>query len=176
MINIICDDNFFKKKLLHLFDQQNFFLSLHKTDQYFFEIIIFKKENCLEISIKDEKINLNLPKSFNEIHDKIYRIISNISIILQKHEYFPLKQLIKNNEKNILLTDIQNTIMSNLLLNSDRGINKVDLIKTIWPNDKVIFFNKLDTHLTNLKNNLSEEIGYDLKFSSKSGIIKLVIN
>ena len=66
--------------------------------------------------------------------------------------------------------------MSNLLLNSDRGINKVDLIKTIWPNDKEIFFNKLDTHLTNLKNNLSKEIDYDLKFSSKSGIIKLATN
>ena len=176
MINIICDDDFLKKKLLHLFDQQNFFLSLHKTDQYFFEIIIFKKENCLEILIKDKKINLNLPKSFNEIYEKIYKIISNISIIVQRHEYFPFKQLIKNNEKNIFLTDIQNTIMSNLLLNSDSGINKVDLIKTIWPNDKEIFFNKLDTHLTNLKNNLSQEIGYDLKFSSKSGIIKLAIN
>ena len=176
MINIICDDHFLKKKLLHLYDQQNFFLSLHNTDQYFFEIIIFKKENCLEILVKDEKINMNLPKSFNEIHGEIYKIISNISIILQKHEYFPLKQLIKNNEKNILLTDIQNTIMSNLLLNSNSGINKVDLIKTIWPNDKEIFFNKLDTHLTNLKNNLSEEIGYDLRFSSKFGIIKLAIN
>ena len=41
---------------------------------------------------------------------------------------------------------------------------------------KVIFFNKLDTHITNLKNNLSEEIGYDLKFSSKFGIIKLATN
>ena len=99
MIKIICDDDFLKKKLLHLYDQQNFFFSLHKTDQYFFEIIIFKKENCLEISIKDKKINLYLPKSFNEIHEKIYKIISNISIILQKHEYFPLKQMIKNNDR-----------------------------------------------------------------------------
>ena len=99
MINIICDNDFLKKKLLHLFDQQKFFLSLHKTDQYFFEIIIFKKENCLEISIKDEKINLNLPKSFNEIHDKIYKIISNISIILQKQNksrlYFEDNEIFK---------------------------------------------------------------------------------
>ena len=176
MINILCDDDFLKKKLLYLFKQQNFFHRLHKTDQFFFEIMIFKKENVLEISIDDKKININLPKSFNEIYEKIYKIISNISIDVQKHEYFPLKQLIKNKKKNILLTDIQNTIMSNLLLNSDRGINKVDLIKTIWPNDKEIFFNKLDTHLTNLKNNLSKEIDYDLKFSSKSGIIKLATN
>lgn len=176
MINILCDDEFLKKKLLYLFDQKNFFHRLHKTEQFFFEIIIFKKENCLEILIKDKKINMNLPKSFNEIYEKINKIISNISIVVQKHEYFPLKQLIKNKEKNILLTDIQNTIMSNLLLNSDSGISKLDLIKTIWPNDKEIFFNKLDTHLTNLKNILSEEVGYDLKFSSKSGIIKLAIN
>ena len=76
MINILCDDDFLKKKLLYLFKQQNFFHSLHKTDQFFFEIMIFKKENVLEISIDDKKININLPKSFNEIYEKIYKIIS----------------------------------------------------------------------------------------------------
>ena len=44
------------------------------------------------------------------------------------------------------------------------------------PNDKEIFLNKLDTHLTNLKKILFNDIGYDLKFSSKSGIIKLAID
>ena len=66
--------------------------------------------------------------------------------------------------------------MCNLLLNSDKGIKKIDLIRTVWPNDKEIFLNKLDTHLTNLKKTLSNDLGYDLKFSSKSGTIKLAIN
>ena len=176
MIKIYCDDEFLKKKFVHLFDQKNFFLSLHFTNQYFFEITILKKENYLEILIKDEIIKVGLPKSFNEIFEKIYKVISNISILVQQHEYYPFKQLIKKKEKNIFLTDIQNTIMCNLLLNSNSGIKKIDLIKTIWPNDKEIFFNKLDTHLTNLKKSLYVETGYDLNFSSKSGIIKLAIN
>ena len=66
--------------------------------------------------------------------------------------------------------------MCNLLLNSEKGIKKIDLIRTVWPNDKEMFLNKLDTHLTNLKKNLFNEIGYDFKFSSKSGIIKLAID
>ena len=66
--------------------------------------------------------------------------------------------------------------MSNLLLNSSDGIKKIDLIKIIWPNDKDIFFNKLDTHLTNLKNYLKSESDFDLKFTSKSGLIKLIFN
>ena len=44
--------------------------------------------------------------------------------------------------------------MCNLLLSSEEGMRKIDLIQIIWPNDKEIFYNKLDTHLTNLKNYL----------------------
>ena len=36
--------------------------------------------------------------------------------------------------------------------------------------------NKLDTHLTNLKNYLDEKIDLKLNFSSNSGKIKLIIN
>ena len=176
MIKIKCDDDFLKKNFIDLFDQKNFFLSLYLSDQHFFVITILKKEGFLEFLINDEKIKFNLPKSFSEIFEKLFKKISNISIIVENYEYYPFKQLMKKNEKNILLTDIQNTIMCNLLLNSKKGINKTDLIKIVWPNDKEIFFNKLDTHLTNLKKNLLTDIGYDLKFSSKAGIIKLGID
>ena len=74
------------------------------------------------------------------------------------------------------LSDIQNEIMIHLLLNLSNGIDKIELIQNIWPNDKDVFFNKLDTHLTNLKNYLKSESDFDLKFTSKSGLIKLVFN
>lgn len=67
-------------------------------------------------------------------------------------------------------------ILSHLLLSSINGVEKIELIKNIWPNDKDIFLNKLDTHLTNLKNQLADEIGFELNFSSKSGILKLCID
>ena len=110
------------------------------------------------------------------VFEKFFDMISNEKVFLQSCEYYPFKQLIKKNEKNIFLSEIQNTIMSNLLLNSSDCIKKIDLIKIIWPNDKDIFFNKLDTHLTNLKNYLNSESDFDLKFTSKSGLIKLIFN
>ena len=176
MINIKCDDDFLKKNFIDLFEQRYFFLSLHSNDQYFFTIFIVKLENYLEFSINDEKIKFNLPKSFNEIFENVFNKISNIPIVIKDNHYYPFKQLIKKNHSSAFLTDIQNTIMCNLLLNSEKGIKKIDLIRTIWPNDKDIFLNKLDTHLTNLKKSLFNDIGYDLNFSSKSGIIKLAIN
>lgn len=177
MINISCNDDFLRLKILDLFYQKNFFFNLHFTNQYFFKIKIHKSESFLEFLIEDEKFKFILPGNFNEMFEKIFNKISNISITIQKNDYFPFKQLIKNSEKkNMLLTDIQNTIMCNLLLNSEIGIKKIDLIKIVWPNDKEIFLNKLDTHLTNLKKNLNNKIGYDFKFSSKSGIIKLAID
>ena len=44
----------------------------------------------------------------------------------------------------------------------------------IWPLDKEVSINKIDTHLTNLKNYLLEELGYKLNFKSSSQ--KLVLN
>ena len=82
----------------------------------------------------------------------------------------------KKEDKVSYLSDIQNEIMIHLLLNLGNGIDKIELIKSIWPNDKDIFFNKLDTHLTNLKNQLLSDINFKLKFSSKSSLLKLSIN
>lgn len=176
MINISCNDIFFKDIIVNLLNQKKFFLNTSHTTQYFFQSKIIIKEKNLEISTSANKLNLNLPLSFNEFFEKYFDMISNEKILLQSYEYYPFKQLIKKNEKNIFLSEIQNTIMSNLLLNSNNGIKKIDLIKIIWPNDKDIFFNKLDTHLTNLKNYLNSESDFDLKFTSKSGLIKLIFN
>ena len=176
MINIKCDDKFIKDNIINLLNQKNFFLRLHHNDNYFFKIKILMKDNSLDFLIKDEKISFKLPKSFNIIFENFFDLISNKTVIVQDYEYYPFKNLIKKNENNIFLSEIQNIIMCNLLLNSNSGIRKIDLIKTIWPSDKDIFFNKLDTHLTNLKNYLNSESGINLKFSSKSGLIKLIIN
>ena len=66
--------------------------------------------------------------------------------------------------------------MIHLLLNHDSGVEKIELIKNIWPKDKEIFLNKLDTHLTNLKNQIYNDLNFDIKFSSKFGLLKLSIN
>ena len=44
----------------------------------------------------------------------------------------------------------------------------------IWPKDKDILINKLDTHLTNTKNLIEENFKIEFKYSSKKGIIDLL--
>ena len=56
-------------------------------------------------------------------------------------------------------------------MNKGEGINKTDLYKIIWPKDVNIQINKLDTHLTNLKNLLQEHFDYTIKFKSNQGKI-----
>jgi len=42
--------------------------------------------------------------------------------------------------------------------------------------DKLISINKLDTHLTNLKTQISSELGVEISFRSKEKNLKLIIN
>ena len=90
MINIKCDDDFLKKNIIDLFEQRDFFLSLHFNSQYFFTIFVVKSENYLEFSINDEKIKFNLPKSFNEIFENVFNKISNIPIVIKDNHYLSL--------------------------------------------------------------------------------------
>lgn len=176
MIKISCDDEFIKNNISSLLYQKKLLSNLNSINKYLFEVKIVNCENNLEFCLGKKKIFFSLPKNLNEIFEKFLDLISNEKIYIQKNEYYPFKNLIKSNQKNIYLSEIQNTIICYLLLYSDTGIKKIDLIKTVWPNDKEIFFNKLDTHLTNLKNYLNKEGIYDFKFMSKAGIIKLIID
>ena len=136
----------------------------------------YQQSDFLHCLIEDQEIKFNLPKNFDEMFEKIYDLISNKNIFFKNYKFYPFKQVIKNDQKITLLSEIQNKIMIYLFLNTDSGIEKIELIKSIWPKDKDVFLNKLDTHLTNLKNQILNDLNFDLKFSSKSGILKLSIN
>ena len=176
MISVKCEDEFLKKNIIGLLEQKNFIFKKKYLDKYFFQINFYQEENILNFSIDDDEIKINLPKNNNEIFQKIFDFVSNRGITVNNYIYFPFKQIMKKENKISLLSEIQNEIMIHLLLNLSDGIDKIELIKNIWPNDKDIFLNKLDTHLTNLKNQLADEIGFDLNFSSKSGILRLCID
>ena len=46
----------------------------------------------------------------------------------------------------------------------------------IWPNDKNFQINKLDTHLTNLKNLINEKLEYQINFKTIDGKNYLISN
>ena len=176
MINIECDDDFLKKNIISVMKQKKFFIMSEYSNKFFFKLKFYQEENFLYCLINDEKIKFSLPSKFSEILDKIYNFVSNKNIYINNFYFYPFKQLMKSNKKTTLLSEIQNNIMIYLLLNLDNGIEKIELMKNIWPKDKDIFLNKLDTHLTNLKNQIYNDLNSEIKFSSKSGILKLSIN
>ena len=175
MISIKCEDEFLKRIITSFLEQKNFIFKKKYLDKYFFQLNFYQEENKLNFSIDDDEIKISLPKNNNEIFQKIYDFVSNIGIVVNNYKYFPFKQIMKKENKISFLSEIQNEIMIHLLLNLSDGIEKIELIKKIWPNDKDIFLNKLDTHLTNLKNQLSKDLDFKLKFSSKSSLLKLSI-
>ena len=79
-------------------------------------------------------------------------------------------------KKSLILGNIHNLIFSALLLNLTSGVNKSQLYEIIWPNDKNFQINKLDTHLTNLKNLIKEKLGYQINFKTIGGKIYLISN
>ena len=176
MINLQSNDPFLYNTFFNLFQQKKIFALSANLEKFFFSVYLSYKGDTLECTIDNDQINWILPKSFNIIFKDIFDKISNKIISFDKFHYFPFKQIIKSKTKSLYLSEIQNLILINLLLHSKAGIKKEKLINIIWPNDKDLFVNKLDTHLTNLKNHLFNEIKLNMNFSSKFGVLKLVVN
>ena len=174
MITFKSKDSFLEKKFNYLFTQYNLF-NLNSQKNYIL-IDLMKNNDQLIVEMNNEKINFNLPLSFSDFFVLLKKKLINISISNDKIEFYPFKNLVIYQNLDLYLKDIHNIIFSNLIISIDDGINKIDLYKTLWPHDKDISMNKLDTHLTNLKNEIYDGLQIDLKFSSKNNFIKLVIN
>jgi len=54
------------------------------------------------------------------------------------------------------------------------GVNKFSLYEKLWPEDKDLYMNKLDTHLTNLKNKIRKGLHKEIKFLTKNSNLYLV--
>ena len=72
------------------------------------------------------------------------------------------------------LKDIHNIIFKNIFFNELPGIERIELYKKVWPLDKDIQINKLDTHLTNLKHHLFRDLDCDFKFITNAGKVMLI--
>ena len=73
------------------------------------------------------------------------------------------------------ISTIQNIILNNLLLFSE-GVDKDLLYKSIWKRDQDIHINKLDTHLTNLKKKLKDDLNILINFQSYKKKLRLLID
>ena len=177
MILLECNDSYFKNKIFALLEQLSlgYFESV-KSNHSYFQINLQLHSNNLQISsdISDD-VKLQLPIRFNYIIECINKLSRNFKFKFDKFNYYPLNQEIRIINQIVKLNLIHNKILMQLSINHDEGIEKNILYKIIWPNDKSYQINKLDTHLSNLKNLINSASNFKINFESKNGIVRLVI-
>ena len=156
-----------QKEIIHTLDQKK---------KYFFKIEIIRGLKHIELKGFSKILRLDIPTSIDSLIKKIYNLFSDFTLEINGAKFYPLKQSLVHNDKETYLGNIHFTIFCQLLLNKNNGVDKTELYKEIWPKDKEYQFNKLDTHLTNLKNHLKEKINYDFLFYTRLGLINIRVN
>ena len=174
MIYLSSKDEFLKESLTNLFFQINPLLIATIKELSFVHIEAHQANEQLYFTYNQKKEIIKMPTKINNIFDGIYKLIFEKVVVINGFDFFPFKQTINYQGKEVKLNFISNEILRNLYLYKERGIDKNKLYSSIWPQDKEILINKLDTHLTNTKNLIQDNFNIDLKYASKKGIVKLL--
>ena len=174
MIKLQCNNQLICKTFNNLLDQKNIIHRSIKNENTSI-LQIEESDNKVTLFFKEFKKNYLKPINLNYLMTDLIKEISRINYDLGEKLYFPYLRQIRNNQKKIFLSEIQNIILFNLI-EYPQGINKNKLYSLIWSKDKIISINKLDTHLTNLKNLLLEEFDFKINFSSFEKNLKLIVN
>ena len=170
------NDQHLIESISYLLKQKNFFHTLDANQKYFFSLNINSIKKEIEIGSSHKKKKISLPTTIATVTSTINNLFINYEIEVNGAKFFPLRQSLEFNNMHTNLGNIHFIIFSHLLLNRNEGSNKVELYKSIWPSDKEYQINKLDTHLTNLKNYLKEKLNFSLKFSTNLGLIYFRVN
>lgn len=174
MIEFKCNNDFLNTALTDLFNQKNL---IEKN-------LLQLPNNIIQIEDSSDKLIFNFksfkkqfikPVAFSSIFHDLRKEITKLSYNIHSLCYFPFLREIINGEIRMNLSDIQNNILLQLVIN-EKGVNKEELYKFVWPNDKDISINKLDTHLTNLKSNISDKLKYEFNIRSLEKSLKLIID
>tara|TARA_B100000900_G_scaffold346308_1_gene311063 strand:- start:799 stop:1329 length:531 start_codon:yes stop_codon:yes gene_type:complete len=170
------NDQYLIESISHLLKQKNFFHTLDEKQKYFFTLNINTIKKEMEICSLHEKKKIILPTTISNIITTINNLFIDYEIEVNDAKFYPLRQSLEFKNKTTNLGNIHFIIFSHLLLNCNEGSNKVELYKSIWPLDKEYQVNKLDTHLTNLKNYLKEKLNFNLIFTTNLGSIYFRVN
>ena len=174
MIYLSSHDEFIQISLINLIFQINPHLITSDKDLSFVHIEAKKNNDHLHLLYNKKKEVIKIPSKINNIFDGINKLIFEKAVIINKFDFYPFKQTISYKGNEVKLNFISNQILRNLYLHRNNGIDKNILYASIWPQDKEILINKLDTHLTNTKNLIQDNFNIGLKYASKKGIVKLL--
>ena len=174
MIYLSSHDEFIQTSLTNLIFQINPRLLTSDKGLSFVHIEAQKNNDQLHLLYNGNKEAIKTPIKINDIFDIIYQLIFEKAVNINKFNFYPFKQVILCKDIEIKLNFISNEILKNLYLYRHNGIDKNILYSSIWPQDKEILINKLDTHLTNTKNLIKDNFNIEIKYASKKGILKLL--
>jgi hypothetical protein len=171
MFKIESEDNFFLNKITESLIQFDIPI-INKPSKIYGLIELNYRNNKIDINFNDLNKQFNCPVRVVEIINELRRMLLNHSMSFDSLTYFPFKQTLLNQKLSLKLRHSQNIIVKEILKNPVYEIKKDDLYRSLWPNDHSIQLNKLDTHLTNLKNTLRDSLNYNLIFKSVRGNLK----
>ena len=173
MIKLECNNYLIMQTMKNYLEKK--FLLANDDNKHFCIIKIEETNKNLLFTVNDYKKEISLPVDLNFLFSEILKSILDINLPLRDYRYFPYQRLVENDKKKSLLSDIQNIILNNLLLFSE-GVDKDMLYKSIWKRDQDIHINKLDTHLTNLKKKLNDDLNILINFQSYKKKLRLLID
>lgn len=176
MFYLKSNDNLLLSSISNVLNQKFSSFNTNSESNSFATISISSNESALSIETNNEKKNISKPLSFTKLFEEIDNILIKIKINFNDLTYVPVKQNLIYEKRSLVLGNIHNLIFSALLLHTKSGMVKNDLYEMIWPGDKNYQINKLDTHLTNLKNLINEKLGYQANFKTIEGKIYLISN
>ena len=174
MIKLNCNNYLVKQTLTNYLENKSISLA-SESESYFTSINIRETEKNISLIISGYKKEFSIPVDLNFVSSEILKSIAEINLKISGYNYYPYQRLIKNSKKRSLLSDIQSIILNNILL-SKEGVDKELLYKRVWKRDKSIQINKLDTHLTNLKNKLNDDLDLNVNFHSYEKKLRLLID
>ena len=136
---------------------------------------IFEHNHKILIINSDIKMTFNCPIAFSEILSEIKIFLSQYNFRIGPMLFYPFNNFLKFDDEILKLNFIHNIILTSIFLN-DGSIQKELLYKLVWPNDYDKSVNKLDTHLTNLKELVRLKFNIDLVLKSNNGLVSLIVN
>lgn len=176
MFLIKSDDNFLKIKCLSLLGQNGFHITQDQNSNYFETIIIKKHEKVVQVTMGKNNFDLNLPMTITNMYYEFKNLINKFNIYIGELVYSPEQGILSFHSIKLYLSDVHKIMFNEIILHKKSGVEKAYLYKQIWPKDKNFNYNKIDTHLSNLKRQIEDQLGLVVKLNSNKRVINLVID
>ena len=176
MYLIKSNNKFYLHKIYDFLSQKKIPILLDNNKKVYGTLKLEFFDKSLKVQFNEDNFLFDLPLNNENFFHEIYNLLSENFVQVGELTYYPIKELISKKNVTVSLRNTHNLIFNQALINNRSGVLKTDLYNLIWPSDIDIHINKLDTHLTNLKNFLKKELNYDLKFISNHGTIQFLLD